>query len=50
MVDDRDAAETLAQGLNAQQRTRVRIGPRRKISFRRGDLRSLQYEAASRAF
>jgi hypothetical protein len=45
MIDDRDAAETLAQRLNAQQRTRMRIGPRRKISFRSGYLRWLRCEA-----
>jgi hypothetical protein len=50
-IDDRDAAETLAQRLNAQQRTRMRIGPRRKISFRSGDRRWLRCEAGiSRAF
>jgi hypothetical protein len=42
MIDDRVAAEALGQGLDAQQRTQVRIGPRRKISFRPGDLRALR--------
>jgi hypothetical protein len=37
MIDDGGGAEALGQSLDAQQRTRVRIGPRRKVLFRRGD-------------
>jgi hypothetical protein len=42
MIDDHGAAVALAQGLDAQQRTQVRIGPRREISFRSGDLLTLR--------
>ena len=41
LIDDGGAAEALGQRLDAQQRTQIRIGPRRKISFRAGDLRPL---------
>jgi hypothetical protein len=42
MIDDHGAAVALAQALDAQQRTQVRIGPRREISFRSGDLLTLR--------
>jgi hypothetical protein len=51
MIDNRSGAEALGQGLDAQQRTGVRIGPRRKISSRPGDLRTLRCQMAiMRAF
>src|SRR5581483_10787167 len=34
MIDRRNPAEALAHGFDAQQRMRVRIGPRRKTPFR----------------
>jgi hypothetical protein len=43
LIDDGGVAEALGQRLDAQQRTQIRIGPRRKISFRAGDLRTLRW-------
>jgi hypothetical protein len=46
-VDNDSGAEALGQAIDAQQRTQSRIGPRRKISFRAGDLRLLRARAGN---
>jgi len=40
MIDDRGAAEAFGQDFDAQQRTLIGIGPRRKVSFRSGAVNS----------
>ena len=44
LIDHGLTAEALGQCLDAQQRTQTGIGPRRKISFRAGDLSTLRCE------
>ncbi len=39
LIDNGDIAEALGHRFDAQQRTQIGVGPRRKISFRAGDLR-----------
>jgi hypothetical protein len=50
MIDDGGGAEALGQSLDAQQRTRVRIGPRRKVLFRYGDRTLRSKKKILRAF
>ena len=40
MIDDRGTAEAFGQDFDAQQRTLIGIGPRRKVSFRSGAVHS----------